>query len=88
MISRLMDGRKVNYATLLSGIPLNQKSCMQHLNILTRLGFIQPALLHTKRGGYQLNAELYLQCTAATRRVLRTGGHLRSLGGGMGEEVV
>ena len=88
IVSRLIQGHEVDYTTLLQGMPLDQKSCMQHINILRRLNFLQPALLHTKRGGYKLNMELYLRCTAATRRLLRGEGRIRQLGAEAEEAAV
>jgi DNA-binding transcriptional ArsR family regulator len=88
ILSRLVNGQEVDYTSLLSGMPLDQKSCMQHINILRRLNFLEPALLHTKRGGYRLNMDLYQSCTAATRRLLRVEGRVRLLGIEVEDEAV
>lgn len=79
IISRLINGDSLPYTTLIAGIPLDERTCMQHISLLTRLDFLRPALLYTKQGGYRLNLELFSACSMASRRLLRVDGRIRRI---------
>lgn len=79
IISKLVNGEAQAYSLLIAGIPLDERTCMQHISLLERLQFLKPALLHTKRGGYRLNLQLFRACSMASRRMLRVDGTVRSI---------
>lgn len=79
IISRLVNGDALPYASLIAGIPLDERTCMQHISLLTRLNFLVPALLYTKKGGYRLNLEVFRACSMASRRMLRIDGTVRRM---------
>jgi len=79
LISRLVNGNAIPFADLIAGMPIDRSTSMQHISILERLGFLERALLHTKRGGYRLNLKLFRECSMASRRLLRVDGTVRQM---------
>jgi len=73
IMSRLVRGGNISYEELIAGIPLERGAIGNHLNIITREGFVRPVILADGSAGYALNRQLYITCVAASRRSLRDG---------------
>ncbi len=80
MLRKLISGNIIGYSFLISDMPLSYNAIKQHVDILKRLGFIQPAMLEDNTVGFQLDRAFYYACAAAGRRILRRGSEVRLLG--------
>jgi hypothetical protein len=71
MLRKLIPGQVIPYTALTEGMPLTYNAIKQHVDHLKRLQIIKPAMLENNLAGFVLNADFYLKCTAASRRIMR-----------------
>lgn len=80
MLRRLMPGRVIPYSLLISDMPLSYNAVKQHVDLLKRLGFLEPAMLENNLAGFKLDMQFYYRCAAAGRRILRREAEVHQLG--------
>jgi|AntRauTorckE5430_2_1112549.scaffolds.fasta_scaffold04204_2 hypothetical protein len=86
-MSRLLERRTVSYTYLVQDMPIAQPTVMDHINAITKLGFIVPGFLEDGSVGYAMDRGLYQRCTMATRQLMGGRGSVVSLVHEVGKET-